>query len=117
MAMDPQFRDFMGSTVIIEPFTSLSTDGFGTRTYGSASTAVCRLEQDLKIVMNKEGREIASNLQAYIAPYDRSTGQTAISISATDRLTFPSGYQTSAILQVERHNDEFGAVMYFAVLL
>lgn len=114
MVFDRQFLDLMTETITIQHLVSTSTDGYAVPSYGAAITAKARLEQILKTVKSKEGQEVQSDLTAYIAPFDTSFN--AITITNTDLLTMPSGYQTSPLTDALRHNDDQG-LMYWEVQL
>lgn len=124
MTLDAQFLDAMTEVVLVQKLLSSSSGGYGGRSYATSSAGttggyfhvVARLEQQLRVVMGKEGRDVTSNLALYCPPYDNSTGQVAVTLDATDLITLPTGYQTSPLADVERHNGETG-LDYFALYL
>lgn len=111
MTFDRDFLEFMDDTITVEALTTaLSTDGYAVRSYGAASSMKARIEQKRRLVKDAAGREIVSNTTVYVPPYDSSTSQTTVAISASDRITLSTGYvpRTPPIIYVERHNDDDG---------
>ena len=119
--LDPQFLDFMPYTLTIQPVTGLSTDGYGARKFGTSYSWQCRIEQDSKLYVTKDGREARCNAILYGPPYDASTGRTTIVINQTDQITMPTGLLIAGssrppIVNVSQHADDRGT-MYFEVIL
>jgi len=121
MTLDPQFLDWMFNTVTVENVTSLSTDGYGTRKFATGFSWQCRIEQKSQLVTSREGKEVRCLAALYGPPYDASTGQTAIVIGDTARITLPAGVMVAgssqpAIMNVEEHRDDTGIFGYSVYL-
>ena len=111
MVLDPQFLDWMFSTITVENCTGLSTDGYASRAYAAPFTWKARIEQIGKLVKSKEGREIQSDATIFGPPYD--TNGNTISVGPNDRITLPAGYLISgssqpAIIDTSWHDDDTG---------
>jgi len=121
MTLDPQFRDWMLKTVSVQNVNSLSTDGYGTRSFGTAFNWQCRIEQISNLITGKDGKEVKSTATLYGPPYDATTSQGTITIGPTAKITLPSGVLIAGtsqppVLNVEEHPDDTG-IMYYAVYL
>lgn len=113
MTFETQFLDFMPQTVSLRKFSALSTDGMGARTSATTYSVRARVEQNRRLVRDASGREVVSTTQVYLAPYDNSTGQTAIVVDVSDRIVLPSGFLVAGssappIMSVERQQDDAG---------
>lgn len=121
MVLDPQFLLWMPYLITVEPFSSLSTDAYGSRVVGTAYQVKARIEQEARLYVDKTGREIRCNATVFTPPYDATTGANAITIKPQDRITLPAGLFIAGtsrppVLECLQHADETGT-MYFEVLL
>lgn len=103
----------MPQTVTLRKFGALSTDGFGARTASTTYSVRARVEQERHLVRDVTGREVVSSTTVYLAPYDSSTGQVAITVDVSDRVVLPSGFLVAGssappIMAVERLQDDGG---------
>jgi hypothetical protein len=97
--------------ITVEPHTT--TDEFGNRQYGTAFTVKARITGRTKLVLDQDGQERVSSVQASIAG--------AYNLKATDRYTLPLRYSVNPAdpsdlgarqpqaLGVDRLPDEHGA--------
>ena len=111
MSFELEYEDWFYNSVTLQRFSGLSTDGYGARTYSTAQTVRARVEQVRRLVRDNEGKEVVSNTTVYIPPYDASTSAPSITVSASDKITLPSGYLSAGssqppIISVERCDDE-----------
>lgn len=123
MSFDAEFLSMFPQTVTWTPISGLSTDGYGVMTYSTSGTKTlqARIEQKRRLVRDAVGREVVSSTTVFVPPYDNSTGQTAVVISVSDRITLPSGFlsagsSTPPIIAVEREQDDVGD-HHFAVYM
>lgn len=126
MGIDAQFVDLMTSTIGVRNVLSLSTDGYGTRTYTTEIPVKARIENAQRIVKSHEGRDVVSPMTVYTPPYDNTPAHAALTIGPTAKLSFPAGTfplvtSSSAffppILVVNGHQGEDGTLMYFEIAL
>ena len=111
MSFESEFAEFMPNTVTLEPFSTLSTDGRGSRTYGTSVSFKARIEQRRRLVRDNQGREVMSQTTVYVPP--TTTAGAAVTVNVSDRLTLPSGFLVAGSSQppmiwVERQQDETG---------
>jgi hypothetical protein len=109
MALDKQFLKLMPDRVVVSHWSATSTDGYGVRTYATASTFQCRIEQKVQIVKGPQDRDTVSMTTIYTPTVD--VNGTAATIGISDKVTLPSTYGTRLtppIIWVERHNDATG---------
>lgn len=121
MVLDPQFLLWMPYRCTIQQVGSLSTDSYGARVLSAGFSWQCRIEQESRLYVTKEGREVRCSATLFGPPYDASTGKVAIMINPTDKLTLPSGLIIAGssqppIITVLQHQDET-ETMYYEVLL
>jgi hypothetical protein len=113
MALDSQFLALMPDRVQIQHFTSMSTDGYGVRTYGTASTFQCRIEQHVQLMKDTQHKDVVSTTRIYM-PTTTLNGTTHF-VSVSDRVVLNSTYDETGIhlsppiIWVERQNDDKGA--------
>jgi hypothetical protein len=119
MALDPQFVALMKDTITVEPFSSLSTDGYNARVYGTVRTMKARVEQKIRLLKDAAQRQVISTTQVYTPPVD--TSGVAYTFTMSDRMTLPAAYgsivNAPPIISVERHVDQNGEHMYSKVYL
>ena len=102
MGWDSAFDDLMIDTVIVTPLASVSTDGYGTPVFGTATTYMARVVREQKLVRTFEGTEELSTVTAWL----KSTA----TFGPTARYTFPSstGETTQTLMAVNAYPDEDG---------
>lgn len=118
MTFERDFLDWMTREVVIQPLSSLSTDGYGVRTYTSTSGLVatkCRIERKTTLVRLIDGREVTSTTVLICPPFAGNTSSSGglIAPTVSSRITLPTGILVSGssqppILAVEPHDDESG---------
>ena len=116
MGFDRDLLDLMPSTISVNALSTYSTDGYGVRTYSTTTVSVrAHIEFKRQLVKDLTGRDVMSTTMVYTPPYDTSTGQTAVTINASDKITLPTAYTmastvaaTPPIINVERLDDESG---------
>jgi hypothetical protein len=114
MTFDSAFEEFMPETVSIRPFVS-ETSG-RVRTYGTAITVRCRIEQYAKLVRAADGTQVVSDTRLFCKPTTEAGATWAPTIR--DEVTLPAGYtpQIPPIVSIERDNDETqGAAHHFVL--
>lgn len=109
MSFEAEFKKFMPQTLTVEPFSSYSTDGLGTRTYSSSLTFKCRIEERPRVVRGVDGRERVASATVYCSPVTVSSSG-GYPIKPDDRVTLPSGFLVTGssqppVLYVERQQD------------
>ena len=112
MSFDRGFLSMMPQTVTWAAFSSLSTDGNGTRTYSTGRSVKARVQQKRQLVRDLTGREVVSQTVVYMAPFDTSDA-TITTIGPSDKLTLPSGFTATGstaprIISVDRVQDATG---------
>ena len=120
MAFEREFLDMFPQTVTWEPFSSYSTDGYGTRTFSTGRSVRARVQQKRTTVRDQQGRETVSNTRVFLSPFVSGT-TTAVTIGPFDRLTLPAGFlsvgsSAPPIITVDRSQDDVGD-HHFAVYL
>ena len=113
MSFSREMLAMMPRTITVNAFSSLSTDGYGVRTYSTDSKSVkCYIEDKTVLVRDPvNGGETVSTRQLYCAPYDTSTsGPVTIRIQISDKVTLPSGFnpQTPLVINVVHYDDRGG---------
>jgi hypothetical protein len=63
--MFESLKSWLDITVVRRPFLSYS--GSGDKVYGDAIATVCYIDGSIKLVQNREGINVLSNVQLYIA--------------------------------------------------
>lgn len=114
MSYESAFDEFLNLTVTLTPQSS--RDGWGKAGgAGTAKTVAARIEQDMKLVRDENGREVASRVAIYLKPTD-STGA-AYTIAKGDKITLPSGFvpQEPPIISVQPHYDESAVIHHYEV--
>lgn len=99
MALDPCFLDMTGSTVKLEPLSTVASR-YGAPTFAAASTYPARVEPGARVIVNDQGVEQVATATVFVL----STTATA---GPQDRLTLPDT-RTPEILRVDVLNDEEG---------
>lgn len=120
MVLDPQFLDLMPYTVTVENPAGFS-GAYGGRSYAASFGWQCRIEQESKLFKAKDGREVRCNATLFGPPWDSTTGQTAVTIAPTAKITLPSGLIIAGssqppVLYVGQNADAEGT-MYYEVLI
>ena len=107
MAFDRLFLGPMIHEIVVDHYSA--TDGYGKRTYATASTFQARIEFKKRIVKDAQSRDIVSNTLLLVAPYDVD-GSTSATIGASDKVTLPVSFtpRTPPIISVEPHYDHEG---------
>lgn len=107
MAFDRQFLGPMIHEIVVDHWSA--TDGFGKRTYSTASTFNARIEFKKRIVKDERARDVVSTVTILAAPFDVD-GSTSATIGISDRITLPTAFtpQQPPILSVEPHYDHQG---------
>lgn len=99
MAFETAFLALMPHTVTHTAFSAYSTDGYGTPSYGTASTSIrARVVARQRKVLDSQGAEIAGDHVAWL--------NTTRTIGLRDKLTFSA--TTYEILEVARFPDMDG---------
>ena len=109
MTLDKDFLDLMPNTITWEAFSSLSTDGYGAKTYAAGQSLRCRIQQTRRLVRGLDGQEIVSTTTLYAPPTSTTSG--AVVVNPYDRITLPSGFLVAGssqppIISVYRGQDE-----------
>lgn len=90
MALAAEFLALMPMRITVEPYSAMSTDGFGGRAYGTALTFAARLEQDFGLVKDSQQRNVTGLSGSKIIMDVDATDGTRHICSASDRITLPS---------------------------
>ena len=109
MSFEAELLELMTDTITVEPFLPTPLpDGASQWDVANPRTFRARVEQFARMVRNKEGREVVSNSQIFLAPTP-ATGA-AHAPTANDRYTLPAGYypQQPPAISVARENDQDG---------
>ena len=67
MAWSTAFEELMADTVVVKSLSGLSTDGYGTPTFGSATTYTARVVRKQHLVRAFDGTEQLATTLIYIA--------------------------------------------------
>ena len=99
MAWSTEFEALLPDGVSIKPLASVSTDGYGTAVYGTASTFKARYKREQKLVRTFSGTEELSSATIWVA----STTTFAPSIELT-----VNGSTLGPLMSMEAVPDEDG---------
>lgn len=113
MSLDPQLRALMIHDIVVEHFTSMSTDGYAVRTYTTASTFKARIEFKDTLIKDSGSRNVVSKTRLFTPMYD-TAGSTSATIGLSDKITLPSQFVPNQppILSVQPHYDHEGPHHY-----
>jgi len=114
MTYETGFDEFLNLTVTVTPYGS--RDGWGAAGgASSAFTVMARVEQDIRLVRDQNGREVASNVAVFMKPY-KTTGEGYV-LAKLDKITLPTGFlpQEPPIISVQPHFDESAALHHYEV--
>ena len=112
MSLETALRDLMTQTVTLSTFGSYDSYGGG-NTYGTAKTYAARVEREIKLVKDQQGREVVSNTTVYVGT--TSTGGTVpTGFGANGKIVLPTG-DSPGILAVEIFPDEVSVVHHAVV--
>jgi hypothetical protein len=109
MSLDAELEELLTETITVEPFLPTPlTDGSTQWDAANPRTFRGRVEQFARMVRNREGREVVSSSQIFLAPTP-ATGAAHVP-TANDRFTLPAGYypQQPPAISVQRENDQHG---------
>jgi hypothetical protein len=109
MALDTQFLEPMIHEIVVEHCSTSGPDGYGKRTFTSASTFQARIEFTKQIVKDAQQKDVISKTRIFTPQYDVD-GSTAAVIGISDRITLPAQFvpRTPPIISVEPHYDHEG---------
>ena len=118
MTFERDFLDWMTRTVLIQPFSALTTDGYGGRAFTSTSGLTdtkCRIERKTTLLRLIDGREVTSSTVVICPPFSGNSSSSGglITPTVSSKITLPTGILVSGssqppILAVEPHDDENG---------
>lgn len=114
MTYESAFDEFLNLTVTVTPYSS--RDGWGAASgAGTAFSVGGRIEQDIKLIRDETGREVASRVALYLKPV-KTSGE-AYTLSKLDKITLPAGFspQEPPILSVQPHYDETAVLHHYEV--
>ena len=93
MSFDKDILNMLPSEVTYYPYSSISSDGYGSRSYGTAKTVAARIQAVREDVATKSGREVVpSTFKILMAPWSTSGTSDTVTISALDKIALPSGF-------------------------
>lgn len=112
MSLDSQFKAPMIHTIVVDHYSSMSTSGYGVRTYSTASTFKARIEFKRRTVKDSQQRDIISNTTIFTPTVDKDG--TSATIGNSDKITLPVAFspRTPPIISVEPHYDHEGLHHY-----
>ena len=99
MAWSTEFESMLPQTITVKPLSSISTDGYGTATFGSATTYKARIVREQTLVRTLQGTEEMADTTVWIA----STS----TFAASSLITLP-GTLTPPLKSLEAYPDEDG---------
>lgn len=114
MTYEAAFDEFLNLAVTVTPQSG--RDGWGAASgVGTAFTVMGRVEQDIKLVRDENGREVASRVALYLKPY-KTTGEGYV-LAKGDKITLPAGFlpQEPPIISVQPHYDETATLHHYEV--
>lgn len=112
MAFEAEFLSMMPDRITVEPYVSMSTDGYAVRTYGAAKTFAARVEPYGKLTKDSQHKDVVSNTRIFMPATD--TAGTTYILNIADRVTMPAAYTATGIhanppiISVQPVNDEDG---------
>lgn len=93
MSLDRDFLNMMPSEVTYYPYSSISSGGYGSRSYGAAKTVVARIQAVRENVAGKDSRDVVpSTFKLLMAPWSTSGTSDTVTISVLDKIALPSGF-------------------------
>jgi len=99
MSWSTEFESMLPQTITVKSLTGLSTDGYGTATFGSATTYKARIVREQTLVRTLEGTEEMADTTVWIA----STS----TFAASSLITLP-GSLTPPLKSLDAYPDEDG---------
>jgi len=111
MAWVDALSGLMADTVRVTPLSGLSTDGYGTPTYGTASTYTARISREQKLVRTLEGTEETATAQVWVKSTSTFDPATRFELP-----TSTGGWTAEPLMAVEAYPDEDGVAfvkLYF----
>jgi hypothetical protein len=100
MTFTDNFADQLIDTVVVASWAGMSTDGYATTTYSTATSSyAARVGTEQRLVRNFDGVEEMASTTVWVA----STS----TFSALDQFTLPDG-TAPPLLSVETYRDEYG---------
>ena len=101
MGFDDALLDLMPDTLTVQALKGVSTDGYGTATYSTATKSYrCRVVEKQTLITTFEGVEQVARTVVWV----KSTS----TFGPSDKVTLPDG-TTPRPLSVEDYRDEVGA--------
>ena len=79
MSYDSAFTDLMPSTIVVQSFASVSTDGYLTPVYSTGTSWSCRVVQQPERIVDQDGVEVSAKTTVWVAststfdPYSKLT--------------------------------------------
>lgn len=105
MTFDPAFLALMESTMTIQPLASMSTDGYGNPTFGTAVSNPCHLSFKQTLIKTAEGTEEIARATLWVnssstySPLSKITvnGSTIGPVLGVDHFYDETGYHHSKV--------------------
>lgn len=111
MALESALRELMTQTVTLSTFSGYTA--YGVASFGTAKTYAARVEREIKLVKNMQGREVVSTTTVYVGT--TSTGGTVpTGFGANGKIVLPTG-DSPGLLAVESFPDEVSGVHHAVV--
>jgi hypothetical protein len=96
MSFDRDFFNMLPETVTYYPYSSMSTDGYGSRAYGDARSVKARIQAVREDARTVSSREVAgATFKLLMAPWSTSGTSDTVMVSVLDKLVLPSAFIVS----------------------
>lgn len=104
MSMDPELRALLRQSVTVKQWTGDNT--YGAPQYDSGKAVEARVERRVKLVKNREGRDVIANTVVYLG---LASDGTVPVLTPRSSVMLPGSTDPTSILSVEQLPDETGA--------
>ena len=93
MSFERDFLAFMPQSVTYHPYSSISTDGYASPSYGTSKTVKARIQGVRADMRGVSSREIVgATFRVYMAPWSTSGTSDTVTVTALDKITLPTGF-------------------------